>query len=53
LSLKNPTSGRVEVNLLGIDIHAIHSTWGQTIAIDRAVSRSSVQRERRSRIRRF
>src|SRR3979490_223854 len=33
LSLKNPTSGRVEVNLLGIDIHAIHSPWGQTIAI--------------------
>src|SRR5882672_1322788 len=33
LSLKNPTSGHVEVNLMGIDIHAIHSPWGQTIAI--------------------
>jgi hypothetical protein len=32
--LKNPTSGHVEVNLLGIDIHAIHSPWGQTIAIN-------------------
>src|SRR5882672_755982 len=33
LSLKNPTSGHVEVNLMGIDIHAILSPWGQTIAI--------------------
>src|SRR5258708_16707094 len=32
LSLKNSTSGHIEVNLLGIDIHAIHSPWGQTIA---------------------
>jgi len=30
LSLKNST---FEVNFLGIDIHAIHSPWGQTIAI--------------------
>src|ERR1700694_3639277 len=33
LSLKKPTSGHVEVNLPGIDIHAIHSLWDQTIAI--------------------
>src|SRR6266404_9269532 len=35
LSLKNSTSGHIEVNLQGIDIHAIHSPWGQTIAIRR------------------
>jgi hypothetical protein len=38
LSLKSPTSGYVEVNLLGIDIHAIHSPWGQTIAIPKTTS---------------
>jgi hypothetical protein len=38
--LKNPTSGHVEVNLLGIDIHAIHSPWGQTIAIGIPLGRS-------------
>jgi hypothetical protein len=25
--LKNSTSGHIEVNLLGIDIHAIRSPW--------------------------
>src|ERR1035437_115055 len=33
LSLKNPTSGHVEVNLLGTDMHDIHSPRGQTIAL--------------------
>src|SRR5713101_6402480 len=45
LSLKNSTSGHIEVNLLGIDIHAIHSPWGQTIAI----RRTSVRRNGRLR----
>jgi len=33
LSLKNSTSGHIEVNLLGIDIHAIHSPWGQAVGL--------------------
>src|SRR6202022_1654916 len=33
LRLKNPTSGHLEVNLLGIDIHPIPPPWGKTIPI--------------------
>src|SRR6266446_4525717 len=35
LSLKNSTSSHIEVNLLSIDIHAIHSPLDQTIAMRR------------------